>query len=133
MKILNLDSHHLVIIDQGRLLLLINLDLLNKVFGRSSFTIVLAHGTSCSLHHSQTLVRLNQLPLSIDNHGLKLVSLPEELLCIAVDLLLQVEVLAQKGIPLALAGAFATLVLLEESTQLANLHRLRLQDAREVV
>ena len=112
MKILNLHGHHLIVIDQGRFLFLIDLDLFNQILSRRSLAILLAHGTGCPLDHRQTLIGLNELALGIDDHGLELVALSEQLLRIAVDLLLQVEVLAQEGVPLALAGSFPTLVLL---------------------
>jgi len=62
-----------------------------------------------------------------------LIALPNQLLPIGVDFLLQLKVFLQEGIPFTLALSFTPLVLLDEPPELAELLALRLQDVREVV
>ena len=78
---MDLHGHRLIVIDQSGLLLLILLDLLDQILSSGS---LLPSG----LAHGQALVRLNEFPLSVDDHCLELVSLPDQLLRVSIDLLL---------------------------------------------
>ena len=100
---------------------MVHSDLLDEVLGRGPLLSLL-------LTQGEPLVRLDEFAFSIDNHGLELVSLPHELLAISVYLLLQMQVLLQEGVPLALALSFASLMFLNQTPQLAELLRLRLKD-----
>lgn len=111
---MHLDCHRLVIVDEGRLLLLAHSDLLNQVLSCHSFVLrVLAHG--------KTLVGFDQLALRVHNDGLELVPLPDQLLAVCVDLLLKLQVLPKECVPLSLAAPFTSLVLLEQSSELTQL------------
>ena len=109
---MHLHSHCLIIVDQRSLLLLVDPNLLNKVFSCDSLLGRL-------LAESQSLVSFNELALRVDDDSLELVSLSDQLLAICIDLLLKLQVLFEQGIPLALALALSPLVLLKQPSELA--------------
>ena len=109
---MHLHRHRLVIIDQRSLLLRIQTDLLDQVFSRSSLVSLL-------LTEGKSFVRLDELPLRVYYDSLELISLSDQLLAIGVYLLLQLQVLLQKRVPLALAMSLAPLVLIDQFAQLA--------------
>ena len=111
-QVLHLHRHRLVIIDQRSLLLRIHTDLLDQVFSRGSLVSLL-------LTEGKSFVRLDEFPLRVYYDGLELISLSDQLLSIGIDLLLQLQVLLQKRVPLALALSFAPLVLIDQFAQLA--------------
>ena len=80
-QVLNLQGHRLVVFDQGRPLLLVDADLLDKILCSCALVIRL-------LGQSESLISLNKLALRVDDHRLELVTLPDQLLRIRVDLLL---------------------------------------------
>ena len=80
-QVLNLQGHRLVVFDQGRPLLLVDADLLDKILCSCALVIRL-------LGQSESLISLNKLALRVDDHCLELVTLPDQLLRIRVDLLL---------------------------------------------
>ena len=94
MKVLHLDSHGLVIVDQGCLFFLVHTNLLDEVLSSLSLLLRL-------LTESQALVCFDQLALSVDDHSLELVTLTDQLLPIGIDLLLKLQVFLQEGVPLA--------------------------------
>ena len=108
MQILHLHSHCLIVIDQGSLFFGVDADLLHEILGRRALIRLL-------LAQRQSFVGLDELSLGVDDHGLELVPLPDELLAIRVDFLLQLQVLFQKRVPFPLALAFAPLVLFNEA------------------
>lgn len=108
-KLLHLYSHLLVVVDQSGLLLLINPDLINQILSSSPLILSL-------LTQRQPLICLNELPLSIDDHSLELITLPHKLLSISIDLLLELQVLLQECIPLPLAASLTPLVLFNQSS-----------------
>ena len=93
-------------IDQSSLLIGIQADLLDQVFSSSSLISLL-------LTESKSLIGLDKLPLSVDYDGLELISLPDQLLAISINFLLQLQVLLQQGVPFALALTFTPLVLID--------------------
>ena len=121
MHLLDLHGHSLVVRHQGCLLILVHSDLLDEVLGSGPLLSLL-------LTQGEPFVCLDEFALSIDDHSLELVPLPHELLAICVYLLLQMQVFFQEGVPLALALSFASLVLLNQTSQLAELLRLCLKD-----
>ena len=113
-EVLHLDGHGLVVVDEGRLLLLTHSDLLHQVLSRHSLVLgVLAHG--------ETFVGFDQLALGVHDHGLELISLPNQLLAVCVDLLLQLQVLPKECVPLPLATPLTPLVLFQKSFELTQL------------
>ena len=121
MHLLDLHGHSLVVRHQSSLLILVHSDLLDEVLGCGPLLPLL-------LTQGEPFVRLDEFAFSIDDHSLELVPLPHELLAIGVYLLLQMQVLFQEGVPLALALSLASLVLLNQTSQLAELLRLCLED-----
>ena len=111
-QILHLHRHRLVIIDQRSLFLRIQTDLLDQVFSRSSLVSLL-------LTEGKSFVRLDELPLRVYYDSLELISLSDQLLAIGIYLLLQLQVLLQKRVPLALTMSLAPLVLINQFAQLA--------------
>ena len=123
---MHLHSHCLIIVDQRSLLLLVDPNLLNKVFCCDSLL-------SRLLAESQSLVSFDELAPRVDDDSLELVSLSDQLLAICIDLLLKLQVLFEQGVPLALALALSPLVLLKQPSELAELLRLSLKEVREVI
>ena len=121
MHLLDLHGHSLVVRHQGSFIILVHSDLLDEVLGCGPLLPLL-------LTQGEPFVRLDEFAFSIDDHSLELVPLPHKLLAICVDLLLQMQVLFQEGVPLALALSFASLVLLNQTSQLAELLRLCLKN-----
>lgn len=78
---MNLQSHRLVVFDEGRSFLLVHTDLLDEILCSGALVIRL-------LGQSQPLVSLDKLALRVYNHSLELVTLPDQLLRVRVDLLL---------------------------------------------
>jgi len=72
-KVLDLDCHCLVIVDQRALLFLTQSDLLDQVLCSQSLVLVL-------LGHRKALVCLDEFPFRVYNHCLELISLSHELL-----------------------------------------------------
>ena len=87
---------------------MIHANLLDQVLGGGALVWLL-------LAESEAFVCLYQFALRVDNHCLELVPLPDQLLVVRIDLLLQLQVLFEKGVPLALTASFASLVLFHES------------------
>ena len=109
MHLLDLHGHSLVVRHQSSLFILVHSDLLDEVLGCGPLLSLL-------LTQGEPFVRLDKFAFSIDDHSLELVPLPHKLLAICVYLLLQMQVLFQQGVPLALALSFAPLVLLNQTS-----------------
>jgi len=105
-KVLHLHSHCLVIVDQGSLFFLVHSNLLDEILSSLSLLLIL-------LTEGQALVCLDQLALSIDNNSLELVTLSNQLLSVSIDLLLELQVFLEKGVPLARAVFLTTTVLFD--------------------
>ena len=122
-EVLHLESHGLVVSDQGSFLLVVHPDLLHEVLRRGALVrLLLAEG--------EALVRLDQLAFRVDDHRLELVPLPDQLLVVSIDPLLELEVLFEESVPLALAAPLTPLVFLDQAAKFAQLLRLGLQDVR---
>jgi len=104
-QVLDLQRQSLIVRKQCRLLILLNSYLLHEEVGSCSFVLL-------GLHMGKSLCGLYELPFVCDDHALKLFSLSKQLLGACGDLLLQVEVLLQKSVPLTLADTFTALMFL---------------------
>ena len=119
-QILHLHRHRLIVIDQGSLFFGVDSDLLDQILSSRSLIRLL-------LAQRQALVGLDELTLGVDDHGLELISLPNELLAIRIDLLLQLQILLQECVPFPLALTLSPLMLLYKATQLTKFLTLSLK------